>query len=182
MRRAVDVVAFVAVWWQPAAALEMRSNNPGLVWTAKIPDQSTSLVEQLPTALHRLYPEVFPTISASKKACRRRELYVEDGLSSCSTIVYRGDSIERRQRAGPGSYEINPLLAVSLPVIFEDDFMAVVVKPAGMATHGGSANGLSYRDTSSSRTVLCKQRGLRFPAESSPTIFWTRYEAASFTR
>lgn len=46
------------------------------------------------------------------------------------------------QRKGPGSSQSRPTSRIHIPVLFEDDAMLIVDKPAGFAVHGGS--GVSF--------------------------------------
>mmetsp|Transcript_86642 Transcript_86642/g.167871 ORF Transcript_86642/g.167871 Transcript_86642/m.167871 type:complete len:507 (-) Transcript_86642:124-1644(-) len=135
----------------------LSTHNTNVVWSASIPltieevaglgESNNNLgvglalyVEPLPSALHRLFPGDFSSLSAARKACRQRTIFVEGSLGSCQTIVYPEDKLEKRDRASPGDFQFNERIAAALPVLFEDDHMAIVVKPAGMATHGGTAS------------------------------------------
>ena len=74
-----------------------------VVWACAIPDKGgQNVVEPLPSALHRLWPARFASPTAARKACRRREIFVQNVcLGSCSTLVFPGDVVEQRQRSAP---------------------------------------------------------------------------------
>jgi|AntAceMinimDraft_1070359.scaffolds.fasta_scaffold336669_1 phage tail protein X len=51
-----------------------------VVWAAEVAAPLAGLVQPLPAVLHASWPDLFPTTSAAKKVCRRRELYVDGVL------------------------------------------------------------------------------------------------------
>jgi 23S rRNA-/tRNA-specific pseudouridylate synthase len=135
----IGVFSLFAYWGQ---SLSSTSSNSQVFWSGQVKGQAR-LVEPLPTALHQLFPGEFPSLSAARKACRRRLIFVEGALGSCQTVVYENDALEKRERGASGEFEVNERLVGLLPVVFEDDHMAVVVKPAGMPTHGATSSELN---------------------------------------
>ena len=51
-----------------------------VVWAVEVAAPLEGLVQPLPAVLHAAWPEAFSTISAAKKVCRRRELFVDGVL------------------------------------------------------------------------------------------------------
>ncbi|KAG5189983.1 pseudouridine synthase [Tribonema minus] len=91
----------------------------------------------LPMYLYAAHPDTFPSISAAKKAVRRQELLLNDGEANVSARVNPGDRLKRLARTKPATTAalfVKPHL--SLPIVYEDDYIAVVVKPPGMPVHG----------------------------------------------
>lgn len=84
----------------------------------------------LPAALQVLDPELFPSASRARKYCRKRRVSVNGAEASCSVRVRPGDSVEWREKK---PRVLNP---DDLPVLLEDDHLAVVRKPRGMIMHG----------------------------------------------
>ncbi len=74
----------------------------------------------------------FPTRQSSRKAARRGELAVNGVVSESSRWVGPGDTVAWLEPRTPR----HPPLAIEVPVVHEDDAMAVVVKPAGLVTMG----------------------------------------------
>jgi len=113
----------------------------------------------LPVALMALDPDQYPTLSRSRKACRKGSILLHKGplpsqLDSPSdknltspfaslpkagtdSRVQPGDVIARQVRTGGGFY---PSLNYArppfeLPVVYEDDFFAIVQKPCGIVVY-----------------------------------------------
>ena len=129
-----------------------------VVWACTIPDKGgQNVVEPLPSALHRLWPARFASPTAARKACRRREIFVQNVcLGSCSTLVFPGDVVEQRQRSAPdlpvkSARGIAAAATAALPVLYEDDDIAVVVKPRGMSVHNSPSQ--STREGKAGRGV-----------------------------
>lgn len=79
------------------------------------------------------------------KALRKGEVRVNGARKKPTYQIVRGDKIRIppiRHRESEGDMVIPARLLDHVPVIFEDDAMLVVDKPAGLAVHGGS--GLEY--------------------------------------
>jgi 23S rRNA-/tRNA-specific pseudouridylate synthase len=128
----------------------------------------------LPAALMMLDPGKYPTQSRARKAirqrsiciCRRRRRDDEndetthefDEMGKVIARIYPGDVIGFQRRAGSDYIAIEGapyrLPAFEVPVIFEDDHMAIVNKPAGIVVYraeggrgGGARAGGHGRDT-----------------------------------
>jgi len=79
------------------------------------------------------------------KAIRGGEVRINGGRVKASSKIREGDSIRIppvRVAAMSSRIVVPPRLMDSIPVLFEDDHMIVVNKPAGLAVHGGT--GLDY--------------------------------------
>eukprot|EP00891_Asterochloris_glomerata_P003231 jgi/Astpho2/3231/Aster-x1132 len=96
----------------------------------------------------RLLPEVlltymvrhFDSITAAKKACRRKEVMVQGKVCTTGRMVHPGERVEWLQRVQGGHQLGRQLQAhaapVKLEVVYEDDHMACIVKPPGLPTQG----------------------------------------------
>lgn len=108
----------------------------------------------VPVALMLMSPEEFPTFSKARKACRKRSVVVfrEQGAKRQPTVartidrVHPGDSLGIQERQSHGTY--SQLLSFAkpsfeLPVVYEDDYMAIVNKPPGILVYedGGKGRG-----------------------------------------
>mmetsp|Transcript_17409 Transcript_17409/g.33539 ORF Transcript_17409/g.33539 Transcript_17409/m.33539 type:complete len:415 (-) Transcript_17409:181-1425(-) len=85
---------------------------------------------QLPAILRAALPELFPSPTSARKACRKKRVLVNNALAGCIREIQVGDKVEllspeERQKVGP-----------TLDVLYEDDYMAVVLKPPGVKMHG----------------------------------------------
>lgn len=129
----------------------------------------------LPAALMLLDPEKYPTQSRARKAIRRRAICIcrnsssdavyydsskinkFDELGKVLARIYPRDQIGFQQRRGNDYYAVQgvpyKLPAFDVPVLYEDDHMAIVNKPAGIVSYraeggrGGGARGGHGRDT-----------------------------------
>jgi len=119
----------------------------------------------LPAALMLLDPEKYPTQSRARKAIRQRAICIcrrnsdskFDELGKVIARAYPGDIIGYQQRGGSDYYSVQGtpyrLPAFDVPVIFEDDHVAIVNKPAGIVAYraegnrGGGSRGGHGRDT-----------------------------------
>ncbi|KAK9824405.1 hypothetical protein WJX72_010054 [[Myrmecia] bisecta] len=89
----------------------------------------------------QLFPELFKSVSAAKRACRRGELLVQGAQGNTSWVVQPGDRIDWQQRVD-GCVELDRSQApFPLEVVYEDEHMACVVKPQGVSTHLQSEKG-----------------------------------------
>lgn len=110
----------------------------------------------LPVALMMVDPAQFPSLSRARKIIRRRNVLVERGggsnsgnaeriLGTVAERVVLHDRIGIQQRMGNGSFTIprHGKPPFDVPVVYQDDHMALVNKPAGVVTYRqGSASGL----------------------------------------
>ena len=129
----------------------------------------------LPIALMLLDPMTYPTQSRARKAIRKKTICFSQNTKTinCSSIdeannqfqlgkvlarVYPGDMIGVQRRAGNDYYssqgEVYRPPPFDIPVIYEDDHMAIINKPAGIVLYraqggrgGGTKNRGHGRDT-----------------------------------
>jgi 23S rRNA pseudouridine955/2504/2580 synthase len=77
------------------------------------------------------------------RVVRSGEVRINRGRASADQRLSAGDRIRiPPMRTGSRETRVPPALAATLPVVFEDEHLLVVDKPAGMAAHGGS--GVSF--------------------------------------
>lgn len=76
------------------------------------------------------------------KAIRSGEVRVNKGRTSADYRVEEGDTVRIPPIRLPRADEPRPVPPACFPVIYEDDAMLVINKPAGVAVHGGS--GVSF--------------------------------------
>lgn len=76
------------------------------------------------------------------KAIRGGEVRVNKGRISVDYRIAEGDMVRIPPLRLPDPGKPKPVPAAEFPVVFEDDAMLVVDKPAGVAVHGGS--GVSF--------------------------------------
>jgi 23S rRNA-/tRNA-specific pseudouridylate synthase len=85
-----------------------------------------------------------PTKSGIKKAIKRELIFINGGLATTSKLIYGGENIELFQSENSSTFE---RLELNLEVLFEDDYLAIIYKPAGILVSGNKfvtiANGLS---------------------------------------
>jgi len=119
----------------------------------------------LPAALMLLDPEKYPTQSRARKAIRQKAICIcrnsdskFDELGKVIARVYPGDILGYQQRGGTDYYAVQGtpyrLPSFDVPVVYEDDHMAIVNKPAGIVSYraeggrgGGARGGGHGRDT-----------------------------------
>ncbi|KAI8476173.1 MAG: hypothetical protein J3K34DRAFT_286932 [Monoraphidium minutum] len=113
---------------------EQREDAPRVEHAAAAP-----AARPLPDALRAALPEVFPTMTAARKAVRRRRVRVDGALGACGDQIAAGQLLQvlaapegdtagkRRPRPPPRGLEI--------PVLFDDDYMTAVIKPWGIKVH-----------------------------------------------
>lgn len=87
---------------------------------------------------------LFPNYSRAlfQKAIEQRSVLVNDQPVKASRRLYPGDALSVRLPALPD--QTLPPEDIPLEILFEDDFLVVLNKPAGMITHPGKGN---YRGT-----------------------------------
>lgn len=82
--------------------------------------------------------------SALKKAIKKEMVFVDGKVASTATFIKGGERIEYHYYA---DNNLNTRLKLNLEVIYEDDYLAVINKPAGILVSGNSfktvANALS---------------------------------------
>jgi 23S rRNA pseudouridine955/2504/2580 synthase len=72
------------------------------------------------------------------KAIRGGEVRINKGRTSADYRVADGDIVRVPPLRLPAVGEIRPVPPSEFPIVFEDDAMLVIDKPAGIAVHGGS--------------------------------------------
>ena len=119
-------------------ALESFSGHEDF-WRAESP-----VAGRLPDALMLTFPERFPSMSAARKACRKKLVHVVLGAGDgnevqqglCGSEVEVGAVICVLPKCAAATLNGAPRESTVLKVIYEDDHMAVIVKPPGYAVHG----------------------------------------------
>ena len=119
----------------------------------------------VPVALMLLDPEGYPSTSRARKACRKASIMIHRGPlkiddstgqeyfdpSRCQRAlvgdrVYPGDVLAKQTRMGSGTYPVlnHKKPPFDLPVVYEDDYFAIVNKPAGIVvySHTGGGHGV----------------------------------------
>jgi 23S rRNA-/tRNA-specific pseudouridylate synthase len=108
----------------------------------------------IPVALMLLDPSTYPSMSRARKACRKLSVLVRGQSSSNQTTTTRiglvGDrvvlaedtAVQIQQRFGSGYFAASPPGGGNtsdtrhrLPVLYEDDYVAIVHKPAGLLVY-----------------------------------------------
>lgn len=74
-----------------------------------------------------------PTKSAIKKALKKKLIFVDGAVASTGTFIKGGEVIEYHYQ---NRIETNTRLKLSLEVIYEDDYLAIIDKPAGLLVSG----------------------------------------------
>eukprot|EP00903_Cladosiphon_okamuranus_P009200 g8786.t1 len=87
--------------------------------------------------MHAQYRDDFPSQSSARKSVRRKELLLNGAEVKNDVKVEPGDTVTMQKRVQPGLFPQGKPTC-TLPVLWEDDFMAVIVKPQGVAVHGGT--------------------------------------------
>ena len=108
-----------------------------------VPESTDATGTPLPEVLVVMDAERFPSMSRARKACRRGTVLVNGAEGRCITRARAGDRLALQARVAPG---FTPRGRAPFPVevLFEDDSLAVVLKPAGVCTHpppGGAPGG-----------------------------------------
>ena len=86
--------------------------------------------------------DAFPTRASARKAALRGELAVDGEISEPARWVAPGDRVCWLE---PADAVAGSPLRVALPVVFEDEHLAVVHKPGGWATSGNLPRTLASR-------------------------------------
>lgn len=84
-----------------------------------------------------------PSRKAFKKAIRAKRVLINGDVADSSRMVKRGDLIEILQ-----SEEEHPVHRIKIEVVYEDDHIAIVNKPAGLLTSGNQHRTLANAMTS----------------------------------
>ncbi|MBU3012158.1 RluA family pseudouridine synthase [Polaribacter vadi] len=85
-----------------------------------------------------------PTKSGIKKAIKKGIVFIDDELATTSRFILGGEKIELYQSENSSTFK---RLKLDLEVLFEDDYLAIIYKPAGILVNGNKfvtiANALS---------------------------------------
>lgn len=143
-----------------ARAFAAAASRPGLTELRRFALGPCEGKVPLHEALHTVEPEAFPTLTAARRAIRRGLILVEGGAASSGQLVSGGEVVSLLCRAGAtaGAQDDGVSAAAAshagqnghaqdaarLEVIFEDDELAVVVKPQGMPTQDAPASGSAH--------------------------------------
>tara|TARA_B110000902_G_scaffold215662_1_gene248193 strand:- start:7148 stop:8011 length:864 start_codon:yes stop_codon:yes gene_type:complete len=87
--------------------------------------------------------KTIPTKSGIKKAIKRELIFIDGGLATTSKYICGGEKIELFQSKNSSNFK---RLKLNLEVLFEDNYLAIIYKPAGILVSGNKfvtiANGL----------------------------------------
>lgn len=121
--------------------------------------------------LDRWLKRRFPQLAQGRieKMCRKGELRVDGGRVKPSTRVEAGQTVRVPPLPGPGDIKSNPKPAVTDAdakliqscVLFRDDYLIALNKPAGLPTQGGSKQ---------SRHIDGMAEALKFGFEDKPRL------------
>ena len=88
--------------------------------------------------------KTIPTKSGIKKAIKKELIFIDGILATTSKYISGGERIELFESEKPSTFE---RLKLDLEVLFEDDYLAIIYKPAGILVSGNKfvtiANGLA---------------------------------------
>ena len=88
--------------------------------------------------------KTIPTKSGIKKAIKKELIFIDGILATTSKYISGGEKIELFQSKDSSTFE---RLKLNLEVLFEDDYLAIIYKPAGILVSGNKfvtiANGLA---------------------------------------
>ena len=74
-----------------------------------------------------------PTKSGLKKAIKKELIFIDDELATTSKFILGGEKIELYQSENSSTFK---RLKLDLEVLFEDDYLAIIYKPAGILVSG----------------------------------------------
>jgi len=98
-----------------------------------------------------------PTKSGIKKAIKKGLIFIDENLATTSKYISGGEKIELFESEKPSTFE---RLKLDLEVLFEDDYLAIIYKPAGILVSGNKfitiANGLSQNLKKSNQSDAVK--------------------------
>lgn len=122
----------------------------------------THIAENLETAIRfQEYAvgifKTIPTKSGIKKAIKKELIFIDGNLATTSKHISGGEKIELFESENSSSFE---RLKLDLEVLFEDDFLAIIYKPAGILVSGNKfvtiANALSQNLKKSNKADAVK--------------------------
>ena len=77
--------------------------------------------------------KTIPTKSGIKKAIKKELIFIDKILATTSKFISEGEKIELFEAENSSTFE---RLQLELEVLFEDDFLAIIYKPAGILVSG----------------------------------------------
>ena len=101
--------------------------------------------------------KTIPTKSGIKKAIKKELIFIDGILATTSKYISGGEKIELFEPENSSTFE---RLELNLEILFEDDFLAIIYKPAGILVSGNKfvtiANGLAQNLTKSNQVDAVK--------------------------
>ncbi len=132
--------------------LGSTSDTPTPTYVVPGPDTSADLREfTIPTTVTAPIPLPeavftyggFSSMSKARKLIRKDQVLVNQEIKNCQDAVHAGDQVQVVASEPPHKRKDGKARgAKTVRVVFEDDDMAVIVKPAGVAVHGTGAYSL----------------------------------------
>jgi 23S rRNA-/tRNA-specific pseudouridylate synthase len=118
---------------------ELKKNSQFRVVGKWSIDENQHVGKKLSEYLHLIAPTKFSTMTSSKNAVRRGLIRLNGLKAQNMDILAEGDVIESFERSEQGSFCDNTVNTgdakfKKVPVLWEDDHVAVVIKPQGMLT------------------------------------------------
>ena len=89
----------------------------------------------LPAVLTTIDPRRFPTLSQARKSLRRGFVLINGVRSGCGSTASPGDVVALQERVAVGAAQQRGTAPFPLDIVYEDDSLGIVVKPAGVCTH-----------------------------------------------
>jgi 23S rRNA pseudouridine1911/1915/1917 synthase len=101
--------------------------------------------------------KTIPTRSGIKKAIKKKLIFIDGILATTAKYISGGEKIELYESEKSSSFE---RLELDIEVLFEDDYLAIIYKPAGILVSGNKfvtiANGLAKNLQKSNQTDAVK--------------------------
>jgi 23S rRNA pseudouridine1911/1915/1917 synthase len=103
--------------------------------------------------------KTIPTKSGIKKAIKKKLIFIDGVLASTSKYISGGEKIELFEPETSPAFE---RLKLDVEILFEDDYLAIIYKPAGILVSGNKfvtiANALTQNLTKSNQTDAVKPK------------------------
>ena len=80
-------------------------------------------------------PQRFPTLSQARKSLRRGFVLINGVRSGCGSTASPGDVVALQERVAVGAAHQRRTAPFEHEIVYEDDTLGIVVKPAGVCTH-----------------------------------------------
>ena len=105
--------------------------------------------------------ELIPTKSALKKALKKDQIEVDGKKATTATMITGGETIIFT----PADYnEANKRLDLNLEVLFEDEYLAAIYKPAGILVSGNKLKTITNALPKALRKSECRDAVMPQPA------------------